>query len=77
VTGHGGRDITGSLIRIDGAPFAARATLRFPREGAITGDAPCNAFSARQSVPYPWFRAEDRAARARRRAPGTAIRKSM
>ena len=43
------------LQSIDGVDFAARATIAFPEEGRVTGDAPCNAWSADQGVPYPWF----------------------
>lgn len=58
VSGHGGAAATWALRSIDGEPFAARATLGFPEEGMIAGEAPCNRYSARQAVPYPWFRAE-------------------
>lgn len=58
VTGHGGQHATWHLISIDGAPYPARATLGFPEQAAIAGEAPCNRYTARQTVPYPWFRAE-------------------
>lgn len=29
--------------------------LSFPEEGQISGQAPCNSFSASQSAPYPWL----------------------
>ena len=43
------------LVEIDGAPFTPRATIAFPEEGEARGEAPCNRWSATQSVPYPWF----------------------
>lgn len=58
MSGHGGATATWVLRSIDGAPFSARATLSFPEEGRIAGEAPCNRYTARQTAPYPWFRAE-------------------
>ena len=46
------------LIEIDGEPFTARATIAFPKEGEVVGQAPCNRYFARQTVPYPWFALE-------------------
>ena len=43
------------LTELDGAPFAARATLEFPEPGRIAGQAPCNRFFGAQTAPYPWF----------------------
>lgn len=54
------------LETLHGAPFAARATLRFPAPGEVAGAGPCNRFSARQTVPYPWIAIEG--VRATRRA---------
>ena len=45
------------LVSIDEAPFGSEATITFPEEGEIEGEAPCNRWSATQSVPYPWFEA--------------------
>lgn len=58
VSGHGGAAATWTLQRIDGTAFNARATLSFPKEGALEGEAPCNHYSGVQTLPYPWFRAE-------------------
>jgi len=58
VSGHGGATALWHLVSLDGAPFEARATLAFPEKSTIAGESPCNRYSARQSVPYPWFRAE-------------------
>ena len=43
------------LEEIDDAPFPARATISFPEEGRVAGDAPCNAYLGKQTAPYPWF----------------------
>lgn len=43
------------LTEIGGEPFTARASISFPRQGLVTGEAPCNTWSASQSVPYPWL----------------------
>ncbi|WP_297773196.1 META domain-containing protein [uncultured Roseovarius sp.] len=58
VSGHGGATATWTLQSIDGTPFTARATLSFPKEGTLVGEAPCNRYSGAQTLPYPWFRAE-------------------
>lgn len=59
VSGYGAADVTWHLAELDGAPFTASATLEFPEEGKIAGDAPCNRFFGVQSAPYPWFKAEE------------------
>ena len=43
------------LTEIDGEAFRPRATIAFRSRGRAEGDAPCNTWSADQSVPYPWF----------------------
>ena len=43
------------LIEIDGTPFTARTAMEFDKAGWIKGQAPCNRFSVRQTLPYPWF----------------------
>ena len=58
VSGHGGKVAVWVLHSIDSTPFEARATLTFPEEGVIAGEAPCNRYSAQQTVPYPWFSTE-------------------
>lgn len=55
LAGYGAGETSWQLESLDGAPFAATATLQFPAEGQITGRAPCNGFSGRQTKPYPWF----------------------
>jgi heat shock protein HslJ len=35
----------------------AKITLTFPEKGQISGQAPCNHYSARQKAPLPWFEA--------------------
>lgn len=55
ITGYGGADAVWRLTELDGAPFTASATLEFGEDGAVFGQAPCNRFTALQSVPYPWI----------------------
>ena len=43
------------LLRLDGAPFPARATLTFPEPGLVAGLAPCNSFSGDLLAPLPAF----------------------
>ncbi|WP_343080146.1 META domain-containing protein [Ostreiculturibacter nitratireducens] len=45
------------LTELDGAEFAAEATIEFPQEGRIAGAAPCNRYTAAQSATYPDFAA--------------------
>jgi len=56
VAKYGAAGKTWALHEIDGAPFSARTTLEFDKAGWITGQAPCNRFSAKQTAPYPWFK---------------------
>lgn len=58
VAGYGGADKVWTLAELDGAPYPARATLRFPKRGRIAGDAPCNSYGGDMTAPYPWFDAE-------------------
>ncbi len=55
VAGYGAADRVWHLAELDGAPFAATATLRFPEPGQIAGEAPCNRYSGVMTTPYPWF----------------------
>ena len=50
------RDADWRLTELDGAPFPAEATIRFPAEGEVVGEGPCNGFRATQTRPYPLFR---------------------
>lgn len=43
------------LEEIDGVPFSATATISFPEEGRVVGQAPCNRYFAAQTEFYPWF----------------------
>lgn len=43
------------LQSLDGAQFAARATLGFPNRGRIEGSAPCNRYSATMESALPAF----------------------
>lgn len=54
---YGAADRVWTLTELDGKRFAARATIEFPEEGRISGQAPCNRYFADLTVPYPWFEA--------------------
>ena len=55
LSAYGAAGKTWRLSQIDGAPFSAAATLEFPAPGKIAGQAPCNAYRAETTAPYPWF----------------------
>lgn len=59
VAAYGAADQTWVLQEIDGHPFKASALLRFPEEGRIAGNAPCNSYNGTLSAPYPWFEVRD------------------
>lgn len=52
---YAGEGSTWRLSEIGGAPARARATLTFTEPGALAGEAPCNAYRAAITAPYPWF----------------------
>ncbi|MDK3020222.1 META domain-containing protein [Pseudodonghicola flavimaris] len=53
--GFGPADRVWQLTSLDGTAFTARATLSFPEDGQIAGEAPCNRYSGVMTTPYPWF----------------------
>ena len=59
VSGYAPAGATFVLQSIDDTAFSATATITFPEEGRIAGQAPCNNYSGAQTVPYPWFKAEN------------------
>ncbi|WP_170764022.1 META domain-containing protein [Ruegeria lacuscaerulensis] len=59
VAAYGAADQTWALQEIDGQPYVATALLRFPEEGKIEGNAPCNSYSGTLNAPYPWFEIQD------------------
>ena len=59
LSGYGAADRTWLLQELDGAPVTTRVTLTFPEPGQLGGEAPCNLYSGQQTVPYPWFKAEN------------------
>lgn len=52
---YGASDRVWVLQEMNGASVDVSATIRFADDGAVSGDGPCNAFTARQLAPYPWF----------------------
>ncbi|MBL4767229.1 MAG: META domain-containing protein [Rhodobacteraceae bacterium] len=71
VAGYGAADQVWKLTELDGAAFAAQATVTFPESGVIAGQAPCNSYSGKMDAPYPWFDAEQMAV-TRRACPDLA-----
>ena len=55
VRAYGGADRIWTLKLLNGAPFPARATLTFPKQGEIAGEGPCNRYFGAMSAPYPAF----------------------
>lgn len=47
---------TWQVTTLHGTPFEARATLRFSGRNRLAGDAPCNSFTTRMEIPFPWFK---------------------
>lgn len=58
ISGFSSPDTIWHLVELGEAPVATKATLRFPAPGDVRGRGPCNAFSARQTAPYPWISLE-------------------
>jgi len=71
LSAYGASDVTWQLEELDGNPFQASASLTFPEEGQVAGNAPCNSFSGQQSAPYPWVEITDLAV-TRRACPDLA-----
>lgn len=55
VAAYGAADRIWQVTEIDALPFTASATLEFSERNVISGQAPCNQFSASMTTPYPWF----------------------
>jgi len=75
VAAYGAADRLWQLESLDGAAFPASATLEFGEGGAISGTTPCNLYSGRQTVPYPWF-AVERIVTTRRACPDLAAERA-
>nr|WP_170541987.1 META domain-containing protein [Ruegeria arenilitoris] len=59
VAAYGAADRTWVLQEVNGQPYEASALLRFPEDGKIAGNAPCNSYSGTLNAPYPWFEITD------------------
>jgi len=59
ISGYTAPDTVYVLQEINGAAFAASATLQFQAKGQATGNGPCNGFRATQTLPYPWIAIRD------------------
>ena len=58
VSQYGGTNYLWKLSEIDGVPVDYAAELSFAADGGVSGEGPCNAFTANQSKPYPWIEIE-------------------
>ncbi|TYB90326.1 META domain-containing protein [Oceaniovalibus sp. ACAM 378] len=58
VSGLVDSDTSYVLETLDGAAFTSRATIDFPGEGKVLGEAPCNRWSAGQTLDYPLIKIE-------------------
>ncbi len=61
VAAYGGAGRVWQLTEAFDQPTTHHLTLSFAADGAVTGQAPCNQFSGRNSAPYPWFQLTDMA----------------
>ena len=55
ISGYADTSATYVLQEINGSAFIAKASIRFPKEGEVSGEGPCNSFGASQTAPYPWI----------------------
>ncbi|NRP12932.1 hypothetical protein XMM379_000914 [Aliiroseovarius sp. xm-m-379] len=55
LSGYAPEKTTWVWQELDGGPAPARATLTLGPRGQVSGQAPCNSYSAKVTVPYPWF----------------------
>jgi heat shock protein HslJ len=55
VSGYVDNSTVFKLVEMSGKPFLANATIQFPAAGVAAGRAPCNSYSAAQTVPLPWI----------------------
>ena len=55
ISGRAGPSDVWVLTGIGDAPVAERITIRFPEQGRVTGQGPCNGYFATQSAPLPWI----------------------
>ncbi len=59
VSGQTGDTGAWVLKTINGTPIISRVTIAFPKEGTITGQAPCNRYFGKQTAPLPWFEVKE------------------
>jgi heat shock protein HslJ len=55
VSGQTQTDDIWILSRIGDLPITTRITIRFPEQGRVAGQAPCNSYSGSQTAPLPWI----------------------
>lgn len=52
---YGADGVSWDLQSLNGTTFSATASIQFLDDGAVSGQGPCNGFSAQQNAPYPWI----------------------
>ena len=52
---YGAGDNLWELRTLNSMPFTAPATLQFTKRYQISGRGPCNTFTAKMDIPFPWF----------------------
>ncbi|MBD3664599.1 META domain-containing protein [Sulfitobacter aestuariivivens] len=55
IRAYGMGEGTWRLVELNGASFEATATLAFTDRNKIGGTGPCNSYTARMDVPFPWW----------------------
>ncbi len=55
IRAYGAGEGVWQLAEMNGKPVTVLATLQFTDRHQISGTAPCNSYSARMDVPYPWW----------------------
>lgn len=55
ISGRTGPSDIWVLSHIGDTPVTERITIRFPEQGRVTGEAPCNSYFADQFAPLPWI----------------------
>lgn len=55
ISGYAAPSLDYNLTDINGVAFTSRATISFPEQGRVAGQAPCNSYFGEQTEFYPWF----------------------
>lgn len=55
IRAYGAGEGVWQLMEMNGQPARGTTTLQFTDRHQISGAAPCNRYSARMDIPYPWW----------------------